>query len=131
MIGISTLDFRNSGGAHGAFTWGAEVDNAARHRMEQDNQVFFDLAGLSPKQRLYFEHPDPCPDISEPLSYLIHPPGRNAATRSWLDFRDRTLLPMIAARPEDANLPRFLARVEAILAWRENIRPEERFWKPD
>jgi hypothetical protein len=104
--------------------------------MAEDTQdgtgcAFLDLTGLTPKQRRYFEHPDPCPDLSEPLPYLIHPPSRSAATRRWLDFRDRTVLPMIKVHPEDANLPRFLAQVEAILAWREKIVPEERFWKPD
>ncbi len=103
----------------------------AEDKQDEDGDHFLDLTGLPRRQRLYFEHPDPCPDVSGPMSYLIHPPSRSAATRSWHDFRDRTLLPMIAARPEDTNLPRFLARVETILAWREQIPEEDRFWKPD
>ncbi len=103
----------------------------AEETQGEDGPGYLDLKDLPPKWQRYFEHPDPCPETLEPMPYLIHPPGRNAATRSWIDFRDRTVLPMIEVHPDDANLPRFLARAEEILAWREKIRPEERFWKPD
>jgi hypothetical protein len=36
---------------------------------------------------------------------------------------------MIEHKPNDSNLPRFLAQVEIILAWRATVPPEDRFWK--
>jgi hypothetical protein len=65
------------------------------------------------------------------LPYLIHPPSKLSATMRWVAFRDKTLRPMIAAEPEDPNLPNFLIQVEAILAWRATIAPEDCFWKAD
>jgi hypothetical protein len=43
----------------------------------------------------------------------------------------RTLLPMMQMRPDDPDLPRMLECVEAVLAWRANIAPGHRFWRPD
>jgi hypothetical protein len=63
------------------------------------------------------------------LPYLIHPPSKLGSTAAWLDFRDKTLLPAIQDWPDDPNLPNFLKRVEAILAWRETVPPQDRFWK--
>jgi hypothetical protein len=81
------------------------------------------------KARLYLEHPDECPEIIGTLPYLIHPPSKLAPTASWLAFRDKTLLPMIAYRPDDPNLPNFLIQAERVIAWRANLPPEDRFWK--
>lgn len=83
------------------------------------------------KVRLYQDHPDECPEIAGVLPYLIHPPSRLSSTASWLRFRDRTLLPLIAERPDDQFLPQFLAQTEAVLAWRAALPPEQRFWKAD
>ena len=91
-----------------------------------------DSANLPPRERkalLFLEHPDESPDLIEPLPYLIHPPGKLSATESWIRFRDKTLLPMMEHRPDDPNLPNFLRQVEAILAWRSTVAPEDRFWK--
>jgi hypothetical protein len=38
---------------------------------------------------------------------------------------------MMRHRPEDPNLPNFLKQVEAILAWRAAVPPEDRFWRQD
>lgn len=88
---------------------------------------------LSPQRtmELYEQHPDECPGTIGTLPYLIHPPSKFASTVRWMKFRDRTLLPMIEAMPDDPNLPRFLAQTEKILAWRAAIPAAERFWKPD
>jgi len=83
------------------------------------------------KAERYLQHPDEAPEISGGLPYLIHPPSRLASTAAWLRFRDRTLLPAMQLRPDDPNLPRFLAQVEVVLAWRATIPPEKRFWRPD
>jgi hypothetical protein len=83
------------------------------------------------KFRLYEAHPDESPEIAGILPYLIHPPGRLSSTASWRRFRDRTLLPLIAARPDDQFLPKFLAQTEAVLAWRAALPPEQRFWQAD
>jgi hypothetical protein len=80
---------------------------------------------------ILFGHPDECPEIVGRLDYLIHPPSRLASSARWRAFRDRTLLPMIAERPEDPHLPRFLEQTEKILAWRATIPPERRIWKAD
>jgi hypothetical protein len=80
---------------------------------------------------LYLRHPEECPELIGVLPYLIHPPSRLSSTAAWVSFRDRTLLPMMRRRPDDPNLPNFLAQVQAILAWRASIGPEDRFWKPD
>jgi hypothetical protein len=44
-------------------------------------------------------------------------------------YRDETSPPMIAARPDDPHLPKFLRCVEVGLAWRATIPPEDRFWR--
>lgn len=83
------------------------------------------------KARLCVEHPDECPELTEAPPYLIHPPSRFASTASWLRFRGGTLLPLIADRPDEPFLPKFLAQTEAVLAWRAALPPEQRFWKAD
>lgn len=83
------------------------------------------------KFQVLIEHPDESPEIVGILPYLIHPPGKLASTARWRDFRDRTLLPLIEARPEDPHLPLFLSQAEKVLAWRETIPPERRIWKAD
>jgi hypothetical protein len=49
------------------------------------------------------------PNSPGPLPYLIHPPSRMSSSAAWVRFRDETLRPLIAARPDDVDLPRFLA----------------------
>jgi hypothetical protein len=87
--------------------------------------------GAERKAQLYLQHPDETPELTGVLPYLIHPPSRLSSTASWISFRDRTLLPMMRQKPDDQNLPNFLKQVEAVLAWRAGISPEERFWKKD
>ena len=81
--------------------------------------------------QLYLQHPEESPELIGVLPYLIHPPSRLSSTASWISFRDKTLLPMIAGRPDDPNLPNFLRQVEEVLAWRAQVSPQERFWKKD
>jgi len=83
------------------------------------------------RAQLYLQHPAECPELIGVLPYLIHPPSKLASTAAWAAFRDRTLLPMIRHEPDDPNLPNFLKQVEAILAWRAGVAPEDRFWKAD
>lgn len=83
------------------------------------------------KARLCAEHPDESPEIDGILPYLIHPPSRLSSTASWRRFRDGTLLPLIAERPDDPFLPQFLAQTEVVLAWRAALPPEQCFWKAD
>jgi len=59
----------------------------------------------------YAAHPSACPEINGPLPYLIHPPGELSSTARWIDFRDRTLLPMMRSFPDDKELPKFLRQV--------------------
>ena len=80
------------------------------------------------KARLYFAHPDECPELIGALPYLVDPPGKLASTASWLQFRDETLL-MMRHMPDDPNLPKFLGQVEKILAWRASVSTGDRFWK--
>lgn len=83
------------------------------------------------KARLMLEHPDEGPNLATAPPYLIHPPSRFASTARWLRFRDRTLLPLIDAMPDDPFLPQFLAQTETVLAWRASRPPEQQFWKAD
>jgi hypothetical protein len=82
------------------------------------------------KATLYLQHPAP-PELVGVLPYLIHPPSRLASTAAWVRFRDEMLLPMIGHRPDDPNLPRFLAQVEIVLACRATIPAHDRFWRAD
>jgi hypothetical protein len=85
-----------------------------------------------PNINLIWEHPDTAPHrFSRPLPYLIDPPSEMAATSAFIRFRDRTLLPMMAMYPDDPDLPKFLECVEAVLARRTAIAPEDRFWRSD
>jgi hypothetical protein len=88
-------------------------------------------SGAQRKAQLYLQHPQESPEPVGVLPYLIHPPSKLSSTASWISFRDKTLLPMMRQRPDDPNLPNFLKQVEAVLAWRALISPEERFWKED
>lgn len=90
-------------------------------------------AAMTPdeKVQVLMEHPDESPEIVGALPYLIHPPSKLASTERWRDFRDRTLLPLIEARPENPHLPLFLAQAEKVLAWRETIPPERCIWTAD
>lgn len=83
------------------------------------------------KARLCAEHPDESPELSEAPPWLMHPPSRLSSTARWRRFRDGTLLPLIAERPDDPFLPQFLAQTEAVLAWRAALPAEQRFWKAD
>lgn len=83
------------------------------------------------KAQILMEHPDESPEIVGTLPYLIHPPSRLASTARWVKFRDSTLRPLIAERPDDPFLPRFLEQTEKVLAWRATIAPERRIWKAD
>jgi len=83
------------------------------------------------KIKVLLEHPDESPEIVGMLDYLIHPPSKFASSARWREFRDGTLLPLIAERPDDPHLPLFLAQAEKILAWRATIAPERRIWKAD
>ncbi len=83
------------------------------------------------KIQVLTEHPDESPEIVSILPYLIHPPSRLASTGRWVEFRDRTLRPLIEARPDDPHLPCFLEQAEKIIAWRATIAPERRIWKGD
>jgi hypothetical protein len=83
------------------------------------------------KAQLYLQHPEERPELIGVPPYLIHPPSKLSSTASWIRFRDKTLLPMIEHRPDDPNLPNFLKQVEAVLAWRAAVPPENRFWKAD
>lgn len=83
------------------------------------------------KIQVLLEHPDESPEIVGCLPYLIHPPSRLSSTARWRAFRDKTLLPLIDARPDDPNLPRFLEQTEKILAWRATIPRQRRIWKAD
>jgi len=79
---------------------------------------------------LMWEHSPTLPEgFSRPLPYLIEPPSEMASTAAFIRFRDRTLLPMIAADPGDPDLPRFLRCVETVLAWRATIPAEKSFWR--
>jgi hypothetical protein len=85
-----------------------------------------------PNINLIWDHPATSPDrFTRPLPYLIDPPSEMAATAAFLRFHDLTLLPMMAMHPDDPDLPRFLECVEAVLAWRATIAPEDRFWRAD
>jgi hypothetical protein len=86
---------------------------------------------IEAKIALFFQHPDECPELVGDLPYLIHPPSKFSSTARWEFFRDKTVLPMIQERPQDPNLPNFLKRIEAILAFRATVAPEDRFWKSD
>lgn len=83
------------------------------------------------RAQLYLQHPDPCPDIAEPLPYLLDPPGRLSRTSSWLRFRDDTLRPLLRDRLHDRHLAAFLQQAEAVLAWRAGLRPAQRFWRAE
>lgn len=83
------------------------------------------------REALYLAHPDEAPEPSRPLPYLIHPPSRLSSSAIWRRYRDETLRPLVAATPDDVDLPRFLACADTVLAWREQVEPSARFWKPD
>jgi len=81
---------------------------------------------------LMWEQPPTSPlRFSRPLPYLIHPPSEMASTAAFIRFRDRTLLPMIEATPDDPDLPKFLRCVESMLAWRATVPTKKIFWRPD
>ena len=83
------------------------------------------------KADLYLRHPEDEPEPVGVRNYLIHPPSKLSSTAAWMDFRDKTLLPLNRDRPEDVNIQNFLNQVKVILAWREDVPHEYRFWRAD
>ena len=61
--------------------------------------------------------------------YLIHPPWEDAASERFIAFRDRTLIPMVEAHPDDLFLRGMLEGLERRLAWRETVPDAWRFWR--
>ena len=89
------------------------------------------LSARMRKAHLSLLHPSACPDdLVGPLPYLISEPSGLARTSSWVRFRD-ALLCMMAESPDDPHFPKFLRCVEAGLAWRATIPPENRFWRKE
>jgi hypothetical protein len=80
------------------------------------------------KAGLFLQHPEAGFFRS---SGLIHPPTQLSSTAAWMEFRDKTLLPLNRERPEDVNIHNFLNQVKIILAWREHVPHEDRFWRAD
>jgi len=70
------------------------------------------------KAENFLQHPEA--EFVRP-SGLIHPPTQLSSTAAWMKFRDKTLLPL----KEDVK------QVEIILAWREHVPHEYRFWRAD
>lgn len=90
------------------------------------------LASITERKiELLYAHPDECPEGLGLVPFLIHPPSRMSATSAWIRFRDETLRPLRAENPTDPAFGMFLEQVAAILAFRESVPPEERFWKAD
>ncbi len=86
---------------------------------------------LTRRQKLYFHHPDTSPlDFPGPLSGLIDPPSRTASSAKLRDFR-ACMAQLAADRPHDPNWLAFVAQIDLALAWRAEIDPADRFWKPD
>src|SRR5581483_868885 len=81
---------------------------------------------------LMMQHPHTTPTTGARMGpYLICGPSAFSSTARWLAFRDETLDPMIACHPDDPFLKDYRRQVEAVLAWRDAIPPEQRFWKAD
>ncbi len=83
------------------------------------------------KGYLMLLHPDESPDPIAGTFCCVNPPSRFGSDAKWMRFRDRCVIPMMAADPDHPDWPRYLAQVEAILAWRASIPPEDRFWRQD
>jgi hypothetical protein len=83
------------------------------------------------KANLYLQHPEEDPEPVGVRNYLIHPPSKLSSTARWIEFRDKTLLPLNRDRPEDVYIQNFLNQVAIILAWRDGVPQEDRFWRAD
>ena len=84
-------------------------------------------------QHWILQHPCPAPDpgrLHRPIGLLIEPPGRLSSTRSWRQFRDEMVL-LLRARPSDPTVPLYLDAADTIIAWRDTVPPEGRFWAED
>lgn len=46
-----------------------------------------------------------------------------------LEPQDKTVRPLMRMHPDDPNAANLLKQIEAILAWRATIPPENHFWK--
>ena len=100
-----------------------------------DKATYREVVGCyGPRDRkgyLLLLHPDESPAHVGPVSGCVNPPSRFRSNAKFKEFRDTCVIPMIEARPDDANWPLMLAQIEKILAWRAAIPAEDRFWKSD
>lgn len=88
------------------------------------------LAHMPPKWRRYFLQPSGTPDrYPAPVSYCINPPSHRAPTEKWQRFR-ADMAARAEARPDDPNFAAIVETVDALLAWREAVPVDERFWQP-
>ena len=88
-------------------------------------------AALPRKWQLYFQQPSGTPDVfPAPLGGLYENPDSLASTARWQAYRDM-LERFAEMHPDDPNFPVMVAAAEDLLAWREAIALEDRFWTPD
>ncbi len=75
-------------------------------------------------------HPPLSPDYRKhPRRFLI--PAIDGASADLRHYRDTILAPLIDAEPGEAVWQNFVEHVDAALAWRATVPPEDHFWKPD
>jgi hypothetical protein len=106
-------------------------------RIRQDELRVLGFTTLDPEMRAampsmwrrYFEQPDGMPDgvhPRPPLLMCINPPSRIASSATWRHFRDD-----MAEASDHPYYAALVVAVDDLLAWREAVPADERFWKPD
>lgn len=78
-----------------------------------------------------FGHPEPTPDWSEPLPYLLEVPSAFASSSSLRRFERETLRPLLEARPNDGFLQAVAVRLVEVFAYRAALPPALHFWRVD
>ena len=87
------------------------------------------------RRELHLRHPSPTPDINsyeapKTFGYRLGNPGRFHSSAIWRQYC-KDLDDGAERHPGDETFPAYKRTAELVLAWREKIRPEDRYWRPD
>ena len=88
---------------------------------------------MAMRQSRLLEHPrgTPCPGQRRQRTGLqIEPPSRWGSNDSWHHFR-RELEALLQHHRDDPTLQHYIAAADQVIAWRDTVPPQDRFWATD
>jgi len=88
---------------------------------------------MAMRQSRLLEHPrcSPCfRHLRRRTGLQIEPPSRWGSDDSWHRFRHE-LEALLQHHRDDPSLPHYIAAADQVIAWRDTVPPQDRFWAAD